>query len=75
MKISRSLFTAFLVVGALGVSAQEQQVKNVIFMIGDGMGLAQLYSGMAASETPLALEEFPVTGISKTYSANNIITD
>ena len=44
-------------------------------MIGDGMGLAQLYSGMEASKTPLALEEFPFTGIAKTCAANNIITD
>ena len=75
MKILRFLLPAFLVVNVLFVSAQEQQVKNVIFMIGDGMGLAQLYSGMVASQTPLALEEFPFIGISKTCSADNIITD
>lgn len=44
-------------------------------MIGDGMGLAQAYTGMTASETPLVFEQFPYTGLSKTYSANNYVTD
>ena len=76
MKLFRLFFAVFFVAANLTVaSAKEPQVKNVIFMIGDGMGLAQLYAGMTESEAPLALEEFPFTGISKTYSANSYITD
>lgn len=49
--------------------------KNVILLIGDGMGIAQIYSGMVANNNQLTIESFPVTGFSKTYSANNFVTD
>ena len=58
------------------VAAQKSHpVKNVIFMIGDGMGLAHTYSAMLRSQTPLALERAQYIGLSKTYSANNRVTD
>lgn len=44
-------------------------------MIGDGMGIAQVTAGIYASSTPLALEQFPATGLIKTHSAKNLITD
>ena len=76
MTLIRFFFTALLITANLAaLSAKKPLIKNVIFMIGDGMGLAQLYAGMTESETPLAVEEFPYTGISKTYSANNYVTD
>lgn len=53
----------------------ESSVKNIILFIGDGMGTAQVYGAMTISPTPLALESFPYTGFSKTWSANNYITD
>lgn len=49
--------------------------KNIILMIGDGMGVTQLYAAMSVSEEPLAIEQFKVTGLQKTYSANDYITD
>lgn len=49
--------------------------KNIILLIGDGMGLTQVTAGMYNSETPLNLERFPVTGLMKTHSAKNLITD
>lgn len=49
--------------------------KNIIFLIGDGMGLAQVTAGLYADSKPLNLERFPVTGLIKTYSAKNLITD
>ncbi len=49
--------------------------KNVIFMIGDGMGIAQIYSGMVANGNKLALEQCTYSGFSKTYSASNFTTD
>ena len=50
-------------------------VKNIILFIGDGMGVAQLYAGMTVSAQPFNLEKFPYSGFSKTYSADNYITD
>ncbi len=49
--------------------------KNVILMIGDGMGLGQITAGMYANGNHLNLERFPIVGLQKTYSYNNLITD
>jgi len=54
---------------------REVRVKNVILMIGDGMGLAQITAGMYANGNRIVLEEFPVTGLVKTASASDLITD
>ncbi|MGC9472151.1 MAG: alkaline phosphatase [Bacteroidales bacterium] len=51
------------------------EVRNVILLIGDGMGASQLYAGMVESETPLFMERFPVAGFQKTYSFSDYITD
>ncbi|MDR0427717.1 MAG: alkaline phosphatase, partial [Dysgonamonadaceae bacterium] len=50
-------------------------VKNVIFMIGDGMGVSQVYAGLTANKNKLNLERSQAIGFSKTYSANDYITD
>lgn len=44
-------------------------------MIGDGMGLPQLYAGMVANNNHLALERCTYSGFSKTYSADRFTTD
>lgn len=58
----------------LPLSAQRNP-KNVIFLIGDGMGIAHVYAGMMANGNHLELERCPVTGFSKTYSAGDFTTD
>ena len=55
--------------------SKPRKVKNVIFMIGDGMGLNQLYAGMTANGGTLNIERCTHTGLAKTYSANSYITD
>ena len=52
-----------------------KHVKNVILMIGDGMSLMHVYSAWTANRGKLWLENCPVTGLSKTYCANRLITD
>ena len=49
--------------------------KNIILLIGDGMGTSQIYAGLVANRGHLNLEKFPITGFSKTYSADDLITD
>jgi alkaline phosphatase len=56
------------------ISAQKSP-KNVVFIIGDGMGLAHIYAGMVANGNHLQFERFKNIGFSKTYSANNFTTD
>jgi alkaline phosphatase len=60
-----------------------QKVKNIIVMLGDGMGAAQrtaariVAGGYAQGKviTPLAMDTFPVTGMVKTASLNSVVTD
>jgi len=49
--------------------------KNIILMIGDGMGVTQVTSGVYARKEGLHLERFPATGLIKTHAAKNLITD
>ncbi len=49
--------------------------KNIILMIGDGMGLTQITAGLYQNGNKLNLEKFPVVGLHKSYSGNNLITD
>ncbi|MES2388074.1 MAG: alkaline phosphatase [Bacteroidota bacterium] len=51
-----------------------KKAKNIIFLIGDGMGTAQIYAGLT-SAGKLNLERFKVIGFSKTNSSNDYITD
>ncbi|KPK84453.1 MAG: alkaline phosphatase [Bacteroides sp. SM23_62_1] len=48
---------------------------NIILLIGDGMGIAQIYAAMTANNGNLNLEKCTHTGLQKTYSANRYITD
>jgi alkaline phosphatase len=49
--------------------------KNVILMIGDGMGISQISAGMISNDWKLNLERCTDIGLIKTYSANNLITE
>lgn len=49
--------------------------KNIILLIGDGMGLSQISAGLYANGNYLNLERFPYVGIHKSYSSDNLITD
>lgn len=52
-----------------------KKAKNVIVLIGDGMGPAQVYSLILTSQEKTAFERFPYSGFSITKSASNEITD
>lgn len=49
--------------------------KNVILMIGDGMSLSVMYSAWTANRGHLYVDNCEYVGLSKTYSANYLITD
>lgn len=53
----------------------QPKAKNVILLIGDGMGVTQIYAAMSVAEGALHMEEFKHIGLHKTYSANDYITD
>jgi len=52
-----------------------KKAKNVILLIGDGMGITQISAGMFRNNNRLELEKISVVGIHKPYSSDNLITD
>ena len=54
---------------------KRKKPKNVILLIGDGMGAAQIFSGLTANHGHLFLENCKSVGFSKTQSADDYITD
>lgn len=50
--------------------------KNIILMIGDGMGLSQITGGLYHNNNKLNLEQFAYVGLHKSYPADkDLITD
>lgn len=44
-------------------------------MVGDGMGVAQIYAGLTANHGHLNLESFPVVGFHKNQASNSFVVD
>ena len=55
--------------------SKNKRPKNVILLIGDGMGLAQIYAGYTANKGQLSLFNIPTQGFSITKSSDSYITD
>ena len=55
--------------------AQKPQVKNVIYLIGDGMGFGAVSSLLLTEDSVTGFELAPVIGLSESCSANNHVTD
>ena len=53
----------------------QSEVKNVILLIGDGMGLAQSYAAYLANDKSLSMYTMPYTGLSITSCADREVTD
>ena len=69
-----------LLLGLEGCTKKEKEqelpkAKNVIYMIGDGMALPQVFATMLATGEDLAFQQFPYIGVVDTRSASNDITD
>ena len=49
--------------------------KNIILLVGDGMGLSQVSASQFYNKSKSNFERFPVIGLIKTSSASELITD
>ena len=54
---------------------KNKKPKNIILLIGDGMGLSQVSASLFYNENPSNFERFPIIGLSKTSSSSDLITD
>ena len=52
-----------------------KKVKNIIFMIGDGMGLEQISAAWVCNGGKLNLDNFTKVGLQRTWSASKLVTD
>lgn len=55
--------------------SDEPTAKYVFLFIGDGMGPSHRMAAEQLAGKPLAMNNLPVTGVTKTHSANSTITD
>ncbi len=80
MSLKRLLTICCIALSVNSLNAQQETFKeqlpeNVILMIGDGMGIAQMYAAYTANGQYLNIFGMPVTGIMLTYSADEYTTD
>ena len=55
--------------------SQQKAPKNIILLIGDGMGMGQISAGTYRNNNTSNLERFPITGIHKPTCHDSLITD
>jgi len=55
--------------------AQDAEIRNIIFMIGDGMGLEHVSCAWVLNHGKLNLDNMSATGISRTWCTSDLITD
>jgi len=59
----------------IGAFKTDKKVRNVILMIGDGMGLPHVNAAMTVAGVPLNIQRTEVTGLQTSHSADNYVTD
>jgi alkaline phosphatase len=76
------LLISFVMLGAVACTTNpDKQGKaparpdNIIFLIGDGMGLSAVSTGIYYRDRPSSFERFRTIGLQKTYSASHKVTD
>lgn len=57
------------------VADRIKKPHNIILLIGDGMGVSQVYAGLTAHKGQLNILKFNDIGFSLTYSATDYVTD
>lgn len=78
MKNILKLLSLSIIITLLSISCNnkdQKKVDNVILLIGDGMSIPQINAFMLTTDSITAFERFPVTGLVKTHSKSNKITD
>lgn len=73
--IIRMMIIPLLLISFPSIGQTQPEVKNIVLMIGDGMGVSQVYAGYTVNKGSLNLEKATITGFSKTSSADNYVTD
>ena len=82
MKKNSLILVLFIVFASCNIQKDRNEnnvggkpVKNVILLIGDGMGVSQIYAAISVAKEPLNFEKFEHIGFQKTYSLSDYVTD
>lgn len=75
VQIYQSSDTYEPVVTTLAPVPAGQTPKNIILLIGDGMGLTHVSAAWVVNHGRLNLDAFPYIGLSRTYCSDTLITD
>ena len=70
-----SCFIICLFVSPSSISQTQKKPKNIILLIGDGMGLSEISSSLYFNEKPSNFLRFNTVGLSMTSSSKELITD
>lgn len=54
--------------------SEPQKPKNIILMVGDGMGVSQITAALIANGNKLHMERFKHIGLVKTFAGDNLVT-
>ena len=83
--MKKTVFLIAILIALFACSTQKQVIvnnqtkiekpRNIVFLIGDGMGLSQITAGLYTNNNKLNFERMPVVGLHKSYSGNDLITD
>jgi len=66
----------FILLALVGFSQKRNKhPKNIILMVGDGMGVAQIYAGLTANHGTLNLEQCTTVGFHKNQASDQYVTD
>lgn len=57
------------------ISSEVKKPKNIVLLIGDGMGLSQVSSAIYYKKGKPSFERFSTIGLSKTSSSSDLVTD
>ena len=71
----RKIIFMIVFLSSLYSFSQESKPPNIIMMIGDGMGLSQISSGMYSNNNYTSFERSQHVGLIKTHSFDNLVTD
>ena len=71
----RRLTIILILCSSINIFGQDSKPPNIIMMIGDGMGLSAISSGMYSNNNYTSLERSEYIGLLKTHSLDNLVTD
>lgn len=76
-KFTTSAFLLLFMAAMFSCSTAQKtpKVKNVIYLIGDGMGFGAVSAALLCEDSITGFEMSQVIGLSETCSANNLVTD